>query len=61
MSDADGRNAVLLHELRVQLDDVARLAVETDHVDAARQRLKIRIVPGDVGHIDDRLVSHGFP
>ena len=37
---ADCGDAVLFHQLSVQLDDVARLAVEPDHVDAAGEGLE---------------------
>ena len=37
---ADRGDAVLFHQLRMQLDDVARLAVEPDHVDAAGEGLE---------------------
>ena len=40
---ADGRHAVLLEHLRVQLDHVARLRLESDDVDAARKSLEVRL------------------
>ena len=43
---ADRRHAVLLEQLGVQLDDVAGLRIESDDVDAAGQRLQVRVRSG---------------
>ncbi len=40
------RDAVFFEELRVQVDDVARLGIERHDVDAARERLEVRIGTG---------------
>ena len=40
---ADGGDAVLLEEFRVQFDDVARLRGEADHIDAAGEGLEIHV------------------
>jgi len=48
---ADRGDAVLLHQLRMEFDDIARLAVEADHVDAPRQRLEIRALADDAPEI----------
>ena len=43
---ADGRDAVLFEELGVELDDVARLRFEADHVDSPRQGLEFGVWAG---------------
>ena len=40
---ADGCNAVLFEEIGVELDDVARLRFEADHVDSPRQGLEVGV------------------
>ena len=48
---ADCGDAVLFHQLSVQLDDVARLAVEPDHVDAAGEGLEVGAVSDNAAEI----------
>jgi len=52
---ADRGDAVFVHQLRVQFDDVARLRIQTDHVDAARQRLQIGGRSGNLAEIVHHL------
>ena len=40
---ADGGNAVFLHQVCMKLDDVPRLGIKPDHVDAAGESLEIRL------------------
>ena len=48
---ADCGDAVLFHQLSVQFDDVARLAVEPDHVDAAGEGLEVGAVSDNAAEI----------
>ncbi|MPM56360.1 hypothetical protein SDC9_103162 [bioreactor metagenome] len=51
---ADGGDAVFFHQQRMELDDVARLGIQPDHVDAARQSLELRLRSGGL----PELVHH---
>ena len=56
----DRGDPVLLEELGVQVDDVARLRVQRHHVDPAGQRLQVGVRPGGhaeaVHHLEGALV-----
>ena len=48
---ADCGDAVFFHQLSMQLDDVARLAVEPDHIDAAGEGLEVGAVSDNAAEI----------
>ena len=43
---ADRRHAVFLEQVGVQLDDIAGLGIETDHVHSASECLQVRVGSG---------------